>query len=61
VHTAQLTQRLRDATDLLVRRGVAERAARDELRRLEAQHSQGSSAYIEQVYLPVAPNLSVQY
>ncbi len=49
VHTSQLTQRLRDATDLLERRGVAERAARDELRRLEAQHSQGASVYLEQV------------
>jgi hypothetical protein len=44
-----LTQRLRDATDLLERRGVAERAARDELRRLETQHSQGANTYLEQV------------
>lgn len=49
VHTSQLTQRLRDATDLLERRGVAERAARDELRRLETQHSQGANTYLEQV------------
>lgn len=49
IHTSQLTQRLRDATDLLERRGVAERAARDELRRLEAQHSQGANTYIEQL------------
>jgi hypothetical protein len=49
VHTSQLTQRLRDATDLLERRGVAERAARDELRRLETQHIQGANTYLEQV------------
>ncbi len=49
VHASQLTQRLRDATDLLERRGTAERAARDELRRLEAEHSQGANTYLEQV------------
>ena len=48
LHTSQLTHRLRDATDLLERRGVAERAARDELRRLEEQHSQGANTYLEQ-------------
>ena len=49
LHSSQLTQRLRDATDLLERRGVAERVARDELRRLEADHNQGASTYLEQV------------
>ena len=55
VHTSQLTQRLRDSTDLLERRGVAERAARDELRRLETQHSQGANTYLEQAHTLLPP------
>ena len=59
VHASQLTQRLRDATDLLERRGTAERAARDELRRLEAEHSQGANTYLEQVRAMKARHASV--
>ncbi len=59
VHASQLTQRLRDATDLLERRGTAERAARDELRRLEAEHSQGANTYLEQVRAMKALHASV--
>ncbi len=59
LHSSQLTQRLRDATDLLERRGVAERVARDELRRLEADHNQGASTYLEQVCSTSRPRASV--